>query len=480
MKLKPGKPYYNVDPVTKQIVSDALYDGYRDETESLVGRWGLTEFCNLGTGAPGDGGYWWDKAGIPVVVSAGRAFTFSRQGIVTELTGGDFATGTPVVFAAGQKVDNSGILMACNGNRLNYSVGGAFTPVDSPAPQEATHVVYNGLRFLANEKDTARFVFSDIDPDTGEFDPLYWDAIENPLTSDTRGDNILGLYQAWDDIAVWGGEGREIWQVTGGAPPLETRLGAFCEAGLIAPYSVQKADNTFFALCNVDGKPAVIRLQGNDPLIISTDIERVLDGLSTLNDAIGDIVSVGGQSFYLLTFPTEDQTWAYNIKLKEWYRWSWWNQDFATREAFIGRHFFYARQWGMHFCVSRTTGKVYRVDVDATTDDGNTIRTEWQSGRADGGTSKNKRVSLARFLFKRGVGDGAGSEPVAVIRWRDNGNMEWKNERQISLGKQGHYEVYKELYGLGMFRNRQFSIIFTDPAERVFVEMDVDVQAMGV
>ena len=471
--LKIAKPTYNVDPIAKQGRSETIIDGYLDEAGCLNSRFGCDVFADPLTGAPGDGLFWWDKLGVPIAISAGRAFTFDQGGTVTEITGALFGIGVQATFAAGQKVDNSGFLAIANGGQINYTLDAVtLAQIASPAPQTVTHIIYNALRWLANETGTANVYFSDVDPATGEFDPLYWSAVENPLTSDTRGDNVEGLYQAWDDIAAWGSDGREIWQASGGSPPVETRLGVFCEAGLIAPYSVQRADNTFFALCNVDNKPVVIRLQANDPVVISEDIEKALDGYSTFNDAIGDVVSAGGQSFYILTFPAEDATWVYNIKKKEWYQWSYWNQADATRQAFMFRNFIYARQWGMHLCQSSKDGKIYQVTPDGVLDGSSKIRSEWQSSWFDGGTYADKILSSLRLMLKRGQGVIAGTEPRCIIRWRDNGKEEWKVEREISLGKLGHREFHRTLNGLGMFRSRQFSIILSDPAKLVLVGLE--------
>lgn len=479
MLLKPSHPYYNTDPISRDFLSESIFDGYLDEFNALCSRFGLVEFADLATGAPGDGLFWWDKLDFPLAVSGGHCFKLGSGGLITELTGGDFHTGTQVNFADGQKVDNSAFLYTSNGGKLNYSTGGNFTQAAAPAPQTCSHVVYNGLRFLANETGTARFYFTDVNPISNEFDPTYWAALENPLTSDSKGDNILGMYPMWDDVAVWGSQSREVWQVTGGVPPLQPRLGSLCEAGLIAPYSFQKADNTDFALCIVDNKPAVVRLLGNDPVIISLDIEKVLDGFHTFNDAIGDVVSIGGQSFYIITFPTEDQTWVYNIKKKEWYQWSYWNVIPVSRSAFIGRNFIYAKSWGKHLCQSRFDGKIYEVVPEARDDGGNTIRTEWQTGWLDGGTSKNKTVPSMRFHMKRSQGILGGTEPVIVLKYRDNGSRVWKNERQVGLGNIGEYEFYRRINGLGMFRTRQMSIVLSDSAKLILVDLDVEIKKLG-
>ncbi len=477
MFVTPSKPYYNIDSASR-IISGALYDGYRDDADAFCSRFGLTEYADVGTSMPGDGLFWWDKEQSVLAFSNGRCWKMTHGGALTELTGGNFLSAATVIVAEGQKTDNTTALYACNGGKLNYSTGGNFTQQAAPAPQTCTHVVYNGLRFIANETDTARMYFTDISPVSGEFDPEYWAATENPLTTDSRGDDIAGLYQAWDDIAAWGSLGRELWQTTGGEPPLEPRLGSLSEAGLIAPYSVRKADNTYYALCKVDHKAAVVAMQANEPVIISLDIEKLLDNLTVLTDAIGDIISVGGQSFYLITFPTENQSFCYNIKKKEWYLWSLWDLNAAVRNAFLARHFVYAPDWGLHLCQSRINGKIYKVDVAATDDDGSLIRSEWQTGWFDGETTANKILLQARFHLKRGLGGGSGNEPVFVLRYRDNGRQVWKNERQISLGKQGEYELYKTLNNLGTFRSRQFSLITTDAAKIAIAGIDLHLRLL--
>lgn len=477
MIIKPSRPYYNIDAVSKGIVSEGIFDGYRDESGALNTRFGFVEFCDTSSGGVGNGLFYWDKLNVAIAVSNGRCWKIASDATLTELTGANLLKTQQAIFAEGQKIDNTAFAYLCNGGKLNYSTSGNFTQAPSPAPQTSDFVVYNALRFLANETGTARIYFTDINPSSLEYDPTYWAADENPLTTDSRGDNVTGLYQAWDDVAAWGSQGREIWQVTQGstASPLAPRLGALCEAGLIAPYSVQKADNTFFALCRVDQKPAVVRLEGNDPVIISLDIEKVLDAFTTLNDAIGDLISIGGQSFYILTFPTEDQTWVYNIKQKEWYRWGLWNSGTGTRGAFLGVNFIYIPLWGKHLCQSRADGKIYTLDPNEYHDSGTTIiKTEWQSGWVDGDTTAEKTLDAMRLHLKRGWQVIGSDAPIISVKYRDNGSLTWKNERQITLGLTGQNEFYRRINDLGQFRSRQFSISLTDPAKLILVKIDLD------
>jgi len=84
------------------------------------------------------------------------------------------------------------------------------------------------------------------------------------------------------------------------------------------------------------------------------------------------------------------------------------------------------------------------------------------------------RLAWLRIHLKRAQGNTAGSEPVMVFKYRNNGKQEWSNERQISLGKQGQYEFYKTLHSLGQFRSRQFSLRMTDAANLVFAGIEME------
>ena len=111
--IKPAVPYYNIDPVGKQLVSDAIYDGYRDDAEDLCSRFGLVEFCDLGTGKPGDGLFWWDKVNTLIAVSGGRAFRVNDDGSTVELPSDpelviELNEGTPVIFAPDNLVESQG------------------------------------------------------------------------------------------------------------------------------------------------------------------------------------------------------------------------------------------------------------------------------------------------------------------------------------------------------------------------------------
>lgn len=74
-------------------------------------------------------------------------------------------------------------------------------------------------------------------------------------------------------------------------------------------------------LCKkADGDHKFMMSSGGKPQPISTEsIEFRLNQLENLTDAIGMIFSYNGQTFYVVSFPTDNMTWAYNLGTEEWY-----------------------------------------------------------------------------------------------------------------------------------------------------------------
>lgn len=466
MKIAIAKPTYSVDPVSKQLLGDALYDGYLEFTEegiTLRRRPGrkTTPFCDTGTGAPGQGLFWSEKLQNVIAVNGGKVFKITDlYGSKTELTGADLDVNNPVSFAEGQNLDNTVIFYLANGRKMSYSTGGNFTQiVSAAAPQLVNFMAYINQRFLGAEKDTNRFYFTDTNPGTGLMDPTYWDSTDNPLTCEAKGDNLAGLFSEWQEILPWGTAGAEFWQ-DDGSTPFSPLVNAFVKAGLIAPYSVKPIDNTWFALVEVDGKRAVIKLQGRTPVIISEDIAQPLMSYPTISDAIADVCCVGGTAFYILHFPTEEITWAYDYKGQYWQQWTDWVD--GARQPFSGRHICYAKGWNKYLIQSSKDGKIYELDRSTFTDLGGILNTAYRTGNLGNGAWNV--ISLLMLKLKRGQGNVSGSEPSLLVKYRKNGSPLW-SERLVSLGKQGHYEFIQKLRNLGRFQTIQFEFSISENAD---------------
>jgi hypothetical protein len=108
-------------------------------------------------------------------------------------------------------------------------------------------------------------------------------------------------------------------------------------------------------------------------------------------------------------------------------------------------------------------------------DAGDLIRSSWITGHIDHGTSRTKRSNTLRIKARRG--EGGSSDSTLMLRWRDNGSKTWSNTRNISLGKTGEFEFFKDEYRLGSYNSRQYELSITDnvPLSMVYIEEDIEV-----
>jgi hypothetical protein len=475
------KPYYNAEPIAEAISSDDMWDCYLEPVPGvgLVTRRrpGLSLFADTSTGKQGDGIFYWDAADKVIAVSGGKAFNVSSLGICTQLTGTfPGISGQKTTFSDGQKLDGTPWLyMAAKG--LVYTTNGTtiVTPTDANTPK-STHVGWINGRFIANEPLTNRFYFTDTDPTTGDMANDYWSATDNPLTCEARGDNLLALFTAFSEIYAWGSEGLEIWQDDGATPFVPTQS-AFTVAGIEGPYAYGKVDNTIFALCVIEGKRCVVRLNQRSPLIVSEPIARTLAEMDTVSDAICDIISVGGLSIALFSFPTAGESWAYDYKNDTWMRWGYWFVAQGTHERFLGQHSCFAKTWNKHLIQSRVDGKIYELDRNVFMDDTNPMVTYRRTGWVDRGTWNRKRVS--QFVIKGKVyPNNSNPTSTLMLRWRDNGSPVWSNYVDISLNPdtQGNFVV--PMNRMGMYRSRQYEFRLSDNVDLVLVGATEDIEVM--
>ena len=347
------------------------------------------------------------------------------------------------------------------------------TPLDANTPP-ATHVAWINSRFIANEKDTNRFDFTDTNPLTGLMENNYWSSSDNPVTCDSKGDKLSALFTAWQEIYAWGTQGLQVFQDDGSTPFVNVP-GAAAEVGIEAIYSIKKIDNTIYALCTVDNKRVVIKLQGRAPQVISEPIASVLSGMEKVSDAIGDVISVGGLAIYLLTFPTANQTWAYDYKNEIWLRWGYWNSTTGTHDRFIGQHSCFVKRWNKHLIMSRIDGKVYEMSRNVF-DDANTDMVSYRrTGWIDWGDISKVKHSRELFIKTKTFSNDGTTTPTMLLRWRDDGYPVWSNFVELSLDPVYFGDFIIHLTRMGTYRSRQYEFRLSDEVDMALVNVQENV-----
>ena len=305
--------------------------------------------------------------------------------------------------------------------------------------------------------------------DLSAIDPL------DVATAEGWPDDCVSLIVIQREAILLGTETIEAWGDTGAALfPLERTPGGFVEQGCAAKWSPDKLDNSVFWLGrDRKGRGIAYRSNGYTPVRISTHaIESAWAQYADISDAIGFAYQEEGHSFYVLTFPTGNETWVYDVATKMWHQRAYMdsfgllNRDRANCYAFFN---------GDHLVGDYQNGKIYRMDMDLTTDDGTPIYRERafdfpDTEGEDDIEHRKIRVDQLEVLALTGDGDGAGDAPQMWAQISKDAGRTWGYERFRKLGKIGERKARARWRRLGAGR---------DIVMRVATNMTQQVQWVG-
>jgi hypothetical protein len=194
------------------------------------------------------------------------------------------------------------------------------------------------------------------------------------------------------------------------------------------------------------------------------------DLYDVVEDAQGDVINWRGHIFYLLTFPTEGITWAYDLQGNYWFEWRTWiaNQnDFAA-----WRPRWHAMAFGEHRMLDAETGSLYALSAEVFMDvDDRPMR--WLRVAPEL-SAMNELIpfSLFALAIEPGVGtvSGQGADPVVMMRYSDDSGRTWSAEQQRRIGALGEYWQKVEWWRLGSAEHRVFEVSGSDPVPMRIVD----------
>jgi len=308
-----------------------------------------------------------------------------------------------------------------------------------------------------------------VNPANGDYIyPLVFNALDF-ASADGSPDGVVAINVDHRQMWVFGTDSTEVWYNAGLANfPLTNIQGAFNEIGCVAAFSVAKLDNTLFWLgTDARGQGIVYRAQGYAAARVSTHaIEYAIAQYGNISDALAYTYQEEGHSFYVLTFPSANATWVYDVATQAWHE----------RAGFVNGNFTRHRSncqcnFGGNIIVGDfENGNIYTLDLGVYADNGQPQK--WlRSWRAlPTGQNNLKRTAQHTLQLEcesgTGLNDGQGSDPAVMLRWSDDGGHTWSNEHWSYMGKIGQY--YKRVFWrrLGMtlkLRDRVYEISGTDP-----------------
>jgi hypothetical protein len=247
------------------------------------------------------------------------------------------------------------------------------------------------------------------------------------------------------------------------------------QSGCGAAYSVARLGNSFaFVAKDTRGNSTIEMIEGYSFKRISTHaVEQSLLN-EVVSDAIAFTYQIEGHEMYVVTFPSvgEGLTWVYDLSTGLWHKWLSWNDDtniYTRHRANCGAYFA-----NMYLVGDFENGKIYSVENEVYTEDGNFIR---RLRRAPHITSDLQRQYFESFQiqFQPGVGliTGQGEDPQAMLRWSNDGGSTWSNEHWTTIGKIGQYQNRAIWRRLGWSRDRIFEVVVTDPIKAVVISAEL-------
>lgn len=370
------------------------------------------------------------------------------------------------------------VSMASNGTQVMI-VTGPNGYIFLPATNTLTPIV--SAEFVG--ADTVQFTdgyFAFNKPGTGQFQitQLYGTSIA-PLdfaTAEGAPDLLLSLLVDHREVWLFGETSTEVFFNSGNVDfPFERINGVFIEQGCAAKFSPAKMDNTVYWLTSDErGQGMVQRAQGYSPQRVSTHaLEFALSQMPRIDDAVAYTYQQEGHSFYVLNFPTAQQTWVFDAATNLWHERAW--RDPASGALKQDRAICQMAFAGETIVGDWETGKLYALDLDYFTDNGDPIARVRSCPHISSSDYKQQFFASLQVDMQTGVGltSGQGSDPKAMLQWSTDGGYSWSNELWASIGKIGERRSRVKWRRLGRSRDRVFRVTITDPVRVAIIGASV-------
>ena len=386
--------------------------------------------------------------------------------IITALGTGSGGAGTYTVSTS--QTVSSTTLYGLNFSQMPTS-DGAFTG--------GTNVDIVDNYFVYNRPSTQQFGCSNVlSPISGS---------TNFSSKDGAPDNLVTLIVDHREIYLLGETSSEVWVDQGTSPFPFTRIpGTSTQHGIVAPFSMARLGNSFAYLSkNNRGTAMIVQMNGYVPQRISTHaVENSLTG-QTITDAVAWTYQLEGHEVYVISFPSINLTWCYDVATGMWHKWLYTN-NLGQYERCRGNCA--AVFQGYVLVGDYANGKIYRLDRNIYTDDGQYVK---RIRRAPHLTTDLQRQYFEelQIQFQPGVGlsgittpldqEVVGADPQAMLRWSSDGGSTWSNEHWTSIGQIGKYTNRAIWRRLGWSRDRIFEVTVTDPVKAVIVSANLKMTA---
>lgn len=275
--------------------------------------------------------------------------TAVSAGVVTafKVTQGGLFSATPTSFTqASTDGSGSGFKIASP----TYGAASGLAQIALPFTGGPVSATYQDGYGLVNDSVTSLWYQSDL------FDLSIWEPL-NFANANSQPDNVVGLQTLNREIFVFKDQHTEAWVNAGLVGFTFQRMdGVYIEYGTNAPHSISLAGQSICLVAqNPQGGHDIRRIEGYAPKRISNHgLETRMASYPTVSDAVGYSYMQEGHLFYVVTFPSGDETWAIDLTESDLAGQPLWAQRASFSEGLFHRH------WGSAYSTWPAQGAVYQ------------------------------------------------------------------------------------------------------------------------
>lgn len=230
------------------------------------------------------------------------------------------------------------------------------------------------------------------------------------------------------------------------------------DIGCGARYSIIDGDSSFAWL---DERHRFVTSAGRSYTAISSpSMATAIAALGVVSDCWGFRMRIGAFDLLAWVFPTEERMIVYDQGAKKWGEWKSWTG--SQYSGWIGRSYYYWADRNVHL-VGLADGTIAEMTLDAYRDMSYDIKAISRTGFRDAGNGNRKLCQRLQLQMKR-ASTGASSSPIAEVRYRNDLGA-FGLPVNFPLGNDYAPTINK--YGLGMYRERQYELVFQNNTEFV-------------
>jgi hypothetical protein len=302
--------------------------------------------------------------------------------------------------------------------------------------------------------------------------------------------HAVNLRQVW---LLGSQQSSEIWFLAGSTPfPFQEWPNTFVPYGCAATYSLARGDSNLFWLSrNKDGECIVVMTEGYGVKAITTRaLEYRFTNYARVDDAVAYFYQQGGHSFYVIHFPTADESWGYDLSTHQWHQRVSLDQNGVMHREKVSFHAYVSSENGYpntNVVQDWNSGQLYAFEQKSYTDNGMPIpfirsfphvtdrlheltASAFVADISTGTLADSEAVDQSFRPWNNGWSNGFGplvveGAPQIACRLSKDGGATWGNYRQKGFVAAGLYRSMMRWRNWGMGRDLVFELAWAIPTQ---------------